>query len=103
MSEERKPGAQYYRWLATRRIEEELEEAQPAADWIMRHPPGAKLPDHLEPGYEPDPYEPTHEDCTKVPCDHWESIESTYFYGHCSHGSCPNYREICPVHEGGAH
>jgi hypothetical protein len=33
-----------------RAIEEALEEAEPAADWLMRHPPGAKLPDHLEPG-----------------------------------------------------
>jgi hypothetical protein len=39
-------------------IEEALEEAEPAADWLMRHPPGARLPDHLEPGYEPDEYEP---------------------------------------------
>jgi len=56
--EEPKPGQRYYRWLATRRIEEALEEARPAADWLMRHPPGSRLPDELEPGYEPDEYEP---------------------------------------------
>jgi len=39
-------------------IEEALREAEPAADWLMRHPPGARLPDELEPGYEPDEYEP---------------------------------------------
>jgi len=41
-----------------RAIEEALKEAEPAADWIMRHPPGAKLPAYLEPGYEPDEYVP---------------------------------------------
>jgi hypothetical protein len=39
-------------------IEEALIEAEPAAEWLRTHPPGAKLPDHLEPGYEPDEYEP---------------------------------------------
>ena len=39
-------------------IEEALIEAEPAAEWLRTHPPGARLPDHLEPGYEPDPYEP---------------------------------------------
>jgi hypothetical protein len=35
--------------------------------------------------------------CTKVECDHWES-KSPAFYGHCSHASCPNYMNSCPVH-----
>lgn len=39
-------------------IEEGLIEAEPAAEWLRTHPPGARLPDELEPGYEPDPYEP---------------------------------------------
>ena len=36
--------------------------------------------------------------CTKVECDHWESKIPNY-HGHCSHGSCPNYMNSCPVHE----
>jgi len=47
------------RWRTSNEtIEEALREAEPAADWLMRHPPGARLPDELEPGYEPDEYEP---------------------------------------------
>jgi len=41
-----------------RAIEEALREAEPAAEWLRTHPPGARLPDALEPGYEPEPYEP---------------------------------------------
>lgn len=39
-------------------IEETIKEAGPAAEWLCTHPPGAKLPDHLEPGYEPEEYVP---------------------------------------------
>jgi hypothetical protein len=39
-------------------IEEAIEAAEPAAEWLRTHPPGARLPDNLEPGYEPDEYEP---------------------------------------------
>lgn len=35
-------------------IERALEEAEPAAEWLRTHPPGARLPDELEPGYVPD-------------------------------------------------
>ena len=30
-------------------------------------------------------------------CEHWER-ESPSFHGHCSHASCPNYMNSCPVH-----
>jgi hypothetical protein len=46
------------KWFNNRDIERALEEAEPAAEWLRTHPPGARLPDALEPGYEPDPYEP---------------------------------------------
>ena len=85
------------KWYISRQIEEALREAEPAADWLMRHPPGARLPDDLEPGYEPADYS----ECTSVPCDHWESKESPEFYGHCSHASCPNYQNLCSVHRRG--
>ena len=39
-------------------IEEALIEAEPAAEWLRKHPPGARLPEQLEPGYEPDEYVP---------------------------------------------
>lgn len=32
-------------------IEDALREAEPAAEWLKRHPPGAALPSELEPGY----------------------------------------------------
>lgn len=41
-----------------RTIEEALREAEPAAEWLRTHPPGARLPEALEPGYEPEEYEP---------------------------------------------
>ena len=31
-------------------------------------------------------------------CDHWERT-SPAFCGHCSHASCPNYMDSCPVHQ----
>ena len=31
-------------------------------------------------------------------CEHWEST-SPMFSGHCSHASCWNYMDSCPVHE----
>jgi hypothetical protein len=46
------------KWFVSQEMEKAIEEAEPAADWLMRHPPGAKLPDELEPGYEPDEYVP---------------------------------------------
>jgi hypothetical protein len=39
-------------------IEKALVEAEPAAEWLRTHPPGARLPDELEPGYEPEEYVP---------------------------------------------
>ena len=42
--------------------------------------------------------ETRHAGCTKTPCGHWES-SSPAFNGHCSHASCPNYMDSCPVHE----
>ena len=37
-------------------IEEALmsPEVEAAAEWLRTHPPGAKLPAHLEPGYKPE-------------------------------------------------
>lgn len=48
------------KWHATRAIEEALHspDVERAADWLMRHPPGARLPDELEPGHEAGPDEP---------------------------------------------
>lgn len=46
------------KWYVSRAMEEAIEEAEPAAEWLQTHPPGARLPDELEPGYEPDEYEP---------------------------------------------
>lgn len=37
-------------------------------------------------------------DCTVTECEHWERT-SPAFDGHCSHGSCPNYMNSCPVHK----
>lgn len=31
-------------------------------------------------------------------CAHWEN-SSPSFRGHCSHASCPNYMEACPLHQ----
>ena len=31
-------------------------------------------------------------------CTHWET-KSPAFWGHCSHASCPNYMEACPLHQ----
>jgi len=42
------------KWFASKEMEDAIEEAEPAAEWLMTHPPGAKLPDHLEPGYDPE-------------------------------------------------
>lgn len=39
-------------------IEKALVEAEPAAEWLRTHPPGARLPNELEPGYEPGEYVP---------------------------------------------
>lgn len=41
-------------WYARKAIEEALREAEPAAEWLRSHPPGARLPDELEPGYVPE-------------------------------------------------
>jgi len=30
-------------------------------------------------------------------CEHWESGHPNYS-GHCSHASCANYMDACPVH-----
>lgn len=47
------------RWSTSSQvIEDAIAAAKPAADWLRRHPPGARLPDELEPGYEPDEYMP---------------------------------------------
>jgi len=46
------------KWYVSRAIEEAITEAEPAAEWLRIHPPGARLPDALEPGYEPDEYVP---------------------------------------------
>ena len=35
-------------------------------------------------------------------CGHWET-RSPAFWGHCSHASCPNYMEACPLHQTPAH
>lgn len=53
-------GKRRWRPEVNRAIEEALAspEVERAADWLMRHPPGARLPDELEPGYEPDEYVP---------------------------------------------
>jgi hypothetical protein len=44
------------KWHASRAIEESLEDPEVvrAVEWLRTHPPGARLPDHLEPGYNPD-------------------------------------------------
>lgn len=41
-------------WSKNRIIEQALEEAEPAAKWLQAHPPGARMPDELEPGHKPD-------------------------------------------------
>jgi hypothetical protein len=46
------------KWYVSRAMEEAIEEAEPAAEWLRTHPPGSRLPDELEPGYEPGEYEP---------------------------------------------
>jgi len=46
------------KWFVSQEIKEAIREAEPAVDWLRRHPPGARLPDELEPGYEPDEYVP---------------------------------------------
>lgn len=46
------------KWYVSRIIEEAIKDAEPAAEWLRTHPPGARLPDQLEPGYEPDEYVP---------------------------------------------
>lgn len=47
------------KWHVTRAIEEALRDAEPAAEWLRKHPPGARLPDNLEPGHdEPEEYVP---------------------------------------------
>jgi hypothetical protein len=53
-------GKKKRRWPhgVNRVIEEALQDAEPAAEWLRTHPPGARLPDNLESGYEPDEYEP---------------------------------------------
>lgn len=46
--------------FSNREIEEALRspEVEAAAEWLRTHPPGAKLPAHLEPGYAEEEDEP---------------------------------------------
>jgi hypothetical protein len=43
---------------SSRTIEDAIAAAEPAAEWLRTHPPGARLPDDLEPGHEPAEYVP---------------------------------------------
>jgi hypothetical protein len=65
------------KWYVTRAIEEALIEAEPAAEWLRTHPPGARLPDALEPGYEPDEYQPA-SNGMEDPSDHWSALPAMY-------------------------
>jgi hypothetical protein len=40
----------YGSFRTTRIIEQAMIDAEPAAEWLGKHPPGARLPNHLEPG-----------------------------------------------------
>lgn len=43
------------RWSTSSQIiEDAIAEAADAADWLRTNPPGARLPNHLEPGYQPE-------------------------------------------------
>ena len=42
----------------------------------------------------------THKDEETQACVHWERNHPA-FWGHCSHASCPNYMNVCPLHKEG--
>jgi hypothetical protein len=60
-------GSGSYR--TTQIIEQAIADAEPAATWLGEHPPGARLPDHLEPGSDKEEAMPFEEWLLLMECE----------------------------------